>query len=43
LTDLLHGNTHEVLPLLQGATDAAGFMARVDTVLQMYGGKKGAK
>ncbi|EJT6796053.1 type-F conjugative transfer system pilin assembly thiol-disulfide isomerase TrbB, partial [Escherichia coli] len=21
----------------------AGFMARVDTVLQMYGGKKGAK
>ncbi|EPW5511601.1 type-F conjugative transfer system pilin assembly thiol-disulfide isomerase TrbB, partial [Escherichia coli] len=24
-------------------TDAAGFMARMDTVLQMYGGKKGAK
>ncbi|MCV5137906.1 type-F conjugative transfer system pilin assembly thiol-disulfide isomerase TrbB, partial [Escherichia coli] len=23
--------------------DAAGFMARMDTVLQMYGGKKGAK
>ncbi len=23
-----------------GATDAAGFMARMDTVLQMYGGKK---
>lgn len=33
----------EALPLLQGATDAAGFMARMDTVLQMYGGKKGAK
>ncbi|HGD8676499.1 TPA: type-F conjugative transfer system pilin assembly thiol-disulfide isomerase TrbB, partial [Escherichia coli] len=27
------------LPLLQGATDAAGFMARMDTVLQMYAGK----
>ena len=36
-------NTLEALPLLQGATDAAGFMARMDTVLQMYGGKKGAK
>ncbi|EFR7642553.1 type-F conjugative transfer system pilin assembly thiol-disulfide isomerase TrbB, partial [Salmonella enterica] len=23
----------------QGATDAAGFMARMDTVLQMYGEK----
>ncbi|HDQ6871783.1 TPA: conjugal transfer protein TraF, partial [Escherichia coli O128:H2] len=33
----------EALPLLQGATDAAGFMARMDTVLQMYGGKTGAK
>lgn len=42
-TFLVNVNTLEVLPLLQGATDAAGFMARVDTVLQMYGGKKGAK
>ncbi|HAT6031125.1 TPA: type-F conjugative transfer system pilin assembly thiol-disulfide isomerase TrbB, partial [Salmonella enterica subsp. enterica serovar Typhimurium] len=29
----------EALPLLQGDTDAAGFMARMDTVLQMYGEK----
>ncbi|MCK3185093.1 hypothetical protein MZH18_22690, partial [Escherichia coli] len=42
-TFLVNVNTLEALPLLQGATDAAGFMARVDTVLQMYGGKKGAK
>lgn len=39
-TFLVNVNTLEALPLLQGATDAAGFMARVDTVLQMYGGKK---
>ncbi|HFL6518923.1 TPA: type-F conjugative transfer system pilin assembly thiol-disulfide isomerase TrbB [Salmonella enterica] len=38
-TFLVNVNTLEVLPLLQGATDAAGFMARVDTVLQMYGEK----
>ncbi|HFM2926728.1 TPA: type-F conjugative transfer system pilin assembly thiol-disulfide isomerase TrbB [Escherichia coli] len=42
-TFLVNVNTLEALPLLQGATDAARFMARVDTVLQMYGGKKGAK
>ena len=40
-TFLVNVNTLEALPLLQGATDAAGFMARMDTVLQMYGGKKG--
>ncbi|HAK6119547.1 TPA: type-F conjugative transfer system pilin assembly thiol-disulfide isomerase TrbB [Salmonella enterica] len=38
-TFLVNVNTLEALPLLQGATDAAGFMARVDTVLQMYGEK----
>ncbi len=32
---LVEVNTLEALPLLQGATDAAGFMARMDTVLQM--------
>ena len=42
-TFLVNVNTLEALPLLQGATDAASFMARMDTVLQMYGGKKGAK
>ena len=42
-TFLVNGNTLEALPLLQGATDAAGFMPRMVTVLQMYGGKKGAK
>ncbi|EAA4819165.1 type-F conjugative transfer system pilin assembly thiol-disulfide isomerase TrbB [Escherichia coli] len=42
-TFLVNVNTLEALPFLQGATDAAGFMARMDTVLQMYGGKKGAK
>lgn len=42
-TFLVNVNTLEALPLLQGASDAAGFMARMDTVLQMYGGKKGAK
>ncbi|EJX1088688.1 type-F conjugative transfer system pilin assembly thiol-disulfide isomerase TrbB, partial [Escherichia coli] len=42
-TFLVNVNTLEALPLLQGATDAAGFMARMDTVLQMYRGKKGAK
>ncbi|EBT2496033.1 type-F conjugative transfer system pilin assembly thiol-disulfide isomerase TrbB [Salmonella enterica] len=41
-TFLVNVNTLEALPLLQGATDAAGFMARMDTVLQMYGGKKHA-
>ncbi|EAA0562715.1 type-F conjugative transfer system pilin assembly thiol-disulfide isomerase TrbB [Salmonella enterica subsp. enterica serovar Lexington] len=35
-TFLVNVHTMEALPLLQGATDAAGFMARVDTVLQMY-------
>lgn len=39
-TFLVNVNTLEALPLLQGASDAAGFMARMDTVLQMYGGKK---
>lgn len=38
-TFLVNVNTLEALPLLQGATDAAGFMARMDTVLQMYGEK----
>ena len=42
-TFLVNVNTLEALPLLQGATDAAGFKARMETVLQMYGGKKGAK
>lgn len=41
-TFLVNVNTLEALPLLQGATDAAGFMARVDTVLQMYGERKHA-
>lgn len=35
-TFLVNVHTLEALPVLQGATDAAGFMARVDTVLQMY-------
>ncbi|EBP8105754.1 type-F conjugative transfer system pilin assembly thiol-disulfide isomerase TrbB [Salmonella enterica subsp. enterica serovar Bovismorbificans] len=38
-TFLVNVNTLEALPLLQGATDAAGFMVRMDTVLQMYGEK----
>ena len=38
-TFLVNVNTLEALPLLQGATDAAGFMARMDTVLQMYANK----
>ena len=42
-TFLVNVNTLEALPLLQGATDAASFMARMDTVLQIYGEKKGAK
>lgn len=42
-TFLVNVNTLEALPLLQGATDAASFMARMDTVLQMYGEEKGAK
>ncbi|EBR8158301.1 type-F conjugative transfer system pilin assembly thiol-disulfide isomerase TrbB [Salmonella enterica subsp. enterica serovar Newport] len=41
-TFLVNVNTLDALPLLQGASDAAGFMARVDTVLQMYGEKKHA-
>lgn len=36
-TFLVNVNTLEALPLLQGATDEQGFMARVDTVLQMKG------
>ncbi len=40
---LVNVNTLEALPLLQGATDAASFMARMDTVLQIYGEEKGAK
>lgn len=40
-TFLVNVNTLEALPLLQGATDEQGFMARVDTVLQMRaGGRK---
>jgi hypothetical protein len=42
-TFLVNVNTLEALPLLQGATDAASFMARMDTVLQMYGEEKGTK
>ena len=42
-TFLVNVNTLEALPLLQGATDAASFMARMDTVLQMYGEEKGMK
>ena len=34
-TFLVNVNTLEALPLLQGATDAASFMARMDTVLQV--------
>ena len=41
--NLVNVNTLEALPLLQGATDAASFMARMDTVLQMYGEEKGTK
>ena len=37
-TFLVNVNTLEALPLLQGATDEQGFMARVDTVLQMRPG-----
>ena len=36
-TFLINVNTLEALPLLQGATDEQGFMARMDTVLQMRG------
>ncbi len=39
-TFLVNVNTLEALPLLQGATDAASFMARMDTVLQIYGEEK---
>ena len=35
-TFLVNVNTMEALPVLQGATDATGFMARIDTVLQTY-------
>jgi len=38
-TFLVNVNTLEALPLLQGATDEQGFMARMDTVLQMRGAK----
>lgn len=38
-TFLVNVNTLEALPLLQGATDEQGFMARMDTVLQMSGVK----
>lgn len=37
-TFLVNVNTLEALPLLQGATDEQGFMARLDTVLQMRKG-----
>lgn len=37
-TFLVNVNTLEALPLLQGATDEQGFMARIDTVLQMHRG-----
>jgi hypothetical protein len=30
-------NTLAAYPILQGATDAQGFMARMDTVFQMMG------
>lgn len=36
-TFLVNVNTLAAYPLLQGATDAQGFMARVDTVFQMMG------
>lgn len=36
-TFLVNVNTLAAYPLLQGATDAQGFMARIDTVLQMTG------
>ncbi|MGE0968609.1 type-F conjugative transfer system pilin assembly thiol-disulfide isomerase TrbB (plasmid) [Klebsiella sp. WOUb02] len=36
-TFLVNVNTLAAYPLLQGATDAQGFMARMDTVLQMTG------
>ena len=36
-TFLVNVNTLEALPLLQGAPDEQGFMARMDTVLQMRG------
>lgn len=36
-TFLVNVHTLEALPLLQGATDEQGFMARMDTVLQMRG------
>ena len=39
-TFLVNVNTLEALPLLQGATDEQGFMARLDTVLQMRGAQR---
>ena len=36
-TFLVNVNTLAAYPILQGATDAQGFMARVDTVFQMTG------
>ncbi|EHD0027556.1 type-F conjugative transfer system pilin assembly thiol-disulfide isomerase TrbB [Salmonella enterica subsp. houtenae serovar 50:g,z51:-] len=41
-TFLVNVNTLEALPLLQGSAGADRFMARVDTVLLMYGGKQHA-
>jgi hypothetical protein len=38
-TFLVNVNTLAAYPILQGATDAQGFMARVDTVFQMTGGR----
>lgn len=39
-TFMVNVNTLEALPLLQGATDEQGFMARLDTVLQMRGARE---
>ena len=36
-TFLVNVNTLAAYPILQGATDAQGFMARMDTVFQMMG------
>lgn len=42
-TFLVNVNTMEALPLLQGATDEAGFMSRMDTVLQMHTARAGSQ
>ncbi|MGP8979783.1 type-F conjugative transfer system pilin assembly thiol-disulfide isomerase TrbB, partial [Enterobacter hormaechei] len=34
-TFLVNVNTLDAFPILQGATDAQGFMARLDTLFQM--------